>query len=52
MVYTLTLDSASWLAALTGDSSVTIYTSGSLFEITRPRSPLMTRPPTPVSFSR
>jgi len=29
MVYTLTLESTSWLATLTGESSVTIYTNGS-----------------------
>ena len=30
MVYTLTLESTSWLASLTGDSILTVYTNGSL----------------------
>jgi hypothetical protein len=30
MVYTITLDSTSWLAALTGESTVTVYTNGNL----------------------
>lgn len=34
MVYTLTLDSTSWLATLTGDTTLTIYTNGNLEEIT------------------
>ena len=33
MVYTLTLDSTSWLATLTGDTTLTIYTNGNLEEI-------------------
>ena len=32
MVYTLTLESTSWLATLTGESTVTVYTNGSLHE--------------------
>lgn len=35
MVYTLTLDSSSWLAALTGESSITVCTNGNLEEIAR-----------------
>ena len=30
MVYTLTLESTSWLATLTGESTVTVYTNDSL----------------------
>jgi hypothetical protein len=33
MVYTLTLDSTSWLATLTGDTTLTMYTNGNLEEI-------------------
>lgn len=33
MVYTITLDSTSWLAALTGATTVTVYTNGNLQEI-------------------
>ena len=32
MVYTLTLESTSWLATLTGESTVTVYTNGSLHD--------------------
>lgn len=35
MVYTLTLDSSSWLAALTGASSITVCTNGNLDEVAR-----------------
>jgi len=33
MVYTITLDSTSWLAALTGATTVTVYTNGNPHEI-------------------
>ena len=35
MVYTLTLDSTSWLAALTGATTVTVYTNGNMQEINK-----------------
>lgn len=35
MVYTLTLDSSSWLAALTGESFITVYSNGNLEEVAR-----------------
>ncbi len=33
MVYTLTLDPASWLAMLTGETTLTIYTNGNVQEL-------------------
>ena len=35
MVYTITLDCTSWLATLTGETTVTVYTNGSPQEINR-----------------
>ena len=35
MVYTITLDSTSWLATLTGATTVTVYTNGNLQEINK-----------------
>jgi len=35
MVYTINLDSTSWLAALTGATTVTVYTNGNLQEISK-----------------
>jgi hypothetical protein len=35
MVYTITLDPASWLATLTGETTVTVYTNGNLQEINK-----------------
>jgi len=35
MVYTLRLDSSSWLAALTDEPSITVYSNGNLEEVAR-----------------
>jgi len=35
MVCTLTLDSSSWLATLTGEATMTVYSTGSLVALTK-----------------
>ena len=35
MVCTLTLDSSSWLATLTGEATLTVYSTGSLVALTQ-----------------
>lgn len=43
MVYTLTLESTSWLAALTGESTLTVYTNDSLRDM-NPWTPAVGNP--------
>ena len=35
MVWTLTLDSSSWLTTLTGDATLTVYSTGNLLALTK-----------------